>query len=362
MAKYKIKTKDCQLIVKIKISYREKLKKSEWDIYSRTYIRGLFRGQMKKKRVLEYTGPFGISLFERLKKPISKYDFFFIMEQIADLIQRLEKKNLPLESVVFDLHRVFINQTTKEIQFFYLPLEQNERTTNVGEFIESIIYTLIPMQGQDTEYLSRFVYFIKGLEPFDAMKIEKYILQEEQKVVNIVKRHNIGQSGYMTDKQKDYYEHYEDSYPDTEFMQQNTYLLNEGNEGTELLNDAEAWITEETGILQENNMETSFMNDSLKMHFPVLYRVSTDEQITVNKPVFRIGKDEHCSDCFIQNNNTVSRNHADVIIRDNRYFVMDLGSKNKTFLNEQELPAQQETEIFNGDCLRFSNEEFTFYI
>ena len=44
----------------------------------------------------------------------------------------------------------------------------------------------------------------------------------------------------------------------------------------------------------------------------------------------------------------------------NRYFVRDLNSKNKTFINGQAIPAQYECEIFDGNRLTLGNEEFIF--
>lgn len=44
-----------------------------------------------------------------------------------------------------------------------------------------------------------------------------------------------------------------------------------------------------------------------------------------------------------------------------RYFIIDLNSKNKTYVNGQAIPVQVETEIYDGCQIRLENEEFTFY-
>ena len=75
-------------------------------------------------------------------------------------------------------------------------------------------------------------------------KIEKYIFSEDRSVVNTIKRHNVGQSGFMTDKPQHYYEHYGSNKADEEA----TGLLAE-EEATGLLNGAD----EDTGLL--NNYE-----------------------------------------------------------------------------------------------------------
>ena len=63
---------------------------------------------------------------------------------------------------------------------------------------------------------------------------------------------------------------------------------------------------------------------------------------------------------FVTNNIAVSRSHADIITRGTLYFVMDLNSKNHTYINNQEIPIHCEVEIHDGDRLKLGNEEFVF--
>lgn len=354
MAKYKVKAKDCQLDVKVKLSMKEKLNEHHLDFFSGKYIRGMLRVRSKKKNHIEYYGPIGISLFNRLKKTISKYDFLFIMEQIIDTTQKLNLNSLIISNVIWDIHYVFINETTKELQFVYLPLQSDRREANVIGFIEQIIYAAKPMQESDVDYVSRFVYYINSLSAYDAEKIEKFILREDRSIVNTIKKHNVGQSGFMTDKQKYYYEHYANKNDGeaTDLLEVDdevTGLLNgEDNEATGLLNDDEA-----TGLLNES---------APQIHFASMYRLLTNETFSISKPVFRIGKERSYSDYFVANNNMVSRSHADIITRSGRYFIIDLNSKNRTFVNGIQIPAQQEFEIHNGDVIRLANEEFEFRV
>ena len=355
MAKYKAKTKECQLIVKAKLSSGEKINERELDFFTRKYIRGLLKAKMVKKfgfTSIEYTGPIGISLFERLKKPITKYDFLFIIEQIVDISQKVQLNSMSLNKVVWDIHNIFINETTREVQFIYLPLENIEKEADIIAVIDSVVYSAKPVQEQNSDYISRFVYFMKGLPKFDAEQIEKFILQEDRSVVNTIKKHYAGQSGFMTDKPKDYYEHYDCDDEKTGLLEEATGLLED--EATGLL------CEEETGLLVEEE-ETALLENDEQVHFPSLFRVLTEENISINKPVFRLGKEKSYADYFVSNNNAVSRSHADIITRGQRVFVIYLNSKNKTYINDQPIPVQQETEIFNGDRLRLANEEFIFY-
>jgi pSer/pThr/pTyr-binding forkhead associated (FHA) protein len=102
------------------------------------------------------------------------------------------------------------------------------------------------------------------------------------------------------------------------------------------------------------------MGGSRSVHYPALLRVLTNETISVNKPVFRLGKERSYVDYFVTNNNAVSRSHADIITRGRKYFVIDLNSKNHTYINDQIIAVHCETEIRNGDRLKLGNEEFIF--
>ena len=346
MAKYKVKTRDCQLIVGVRLSLKEKINVTQLDFFSNRYIRGLLKVKMIKKSHIEYYGPIGISLYERLKKPISKYDFLFIMEQVVDTVQKLNANSLIINNVIFDIKNVFINEITKELQFIYLPLENVQKETDIIGFMEQIIYASKPQQENDMEYVSRYVYFVKSLTKFDANKIEKYIQNEDRSVVNTIKRRNVGQSGYITDKPADYYNHYS----------------NKEDEATGLLEDEATGLLEDeaTGLLVEDEATGLLMEEQQTVHYASLYRLLTNEVISINKPVFRIGKERRYSDYFVANNDKVSRSHADIITRRGRYFIVDLNSKNGTYINDVPVPVQQEVEIHFGDRIRLANDEFEF--
>lgn len=93
---------------------------------------------------------------------------------------------------------------------------------------------------------------------------------------------------------------------------------------------------------------------------PYLIRMQTKEQILLDKPIFRIGKEKSYVDYFVGDNTAVSRSHANIITRDGRYFIEDTNSTNHTFVNGQMIVSNVETEIFEGAQIRLGNEEFEF--
>jgi len=393
--KFKTKAKECQLLVRVKASFGETIDEKDLDRFSRTYLRGFLRPRLVKKNVIEYTGPVGISLYERLKKPVSKREFLFIIEQIVVAIQKLYVNNMAINNMIMNIQQVYINEVTKEVQFVYIPMTKGQQEPNFVEFIESIAYSIKPSDEKDNDYVSRFIYFFRAMQPLDLNKIEAFVAKEDRSVVNTIKKQNAGQSGFMTDKPQDYYAHYNDKRgeeydPPTDRLNEMgavspidsmggvddpTGLLNEVDDPTGLLNeDNDDDLADATGLLGDGGSDAAGMMDSVceptgllnennaAVKFPTLYRVLTEETISVNKAVFRLGKERSYVDYFVTNNIAVSRSHADIITRGNKYFVKDLNSKNRTYINEQEIPVHIEVEIHNGDRLKLGNEEFVFNI
>lgn len=387
--KYKIKTKDCRLIVNAKTQSREAIDEKELDRFSRAYMRGFLKPKLLKKNLIEYSGPVAVTLNDRLKKPLTKREFLFIMEQIVVSAQKLQANQMPIYNLIMDSNYAFINDVTKELQLLYVPLVVPNPTSNIMMFIESIVYSTKPSEDKDTDFVSRFIYFVKSMKQFDINKIEEFIAKEDRSVVNTIKKHNAGQSGFMTNKQQHYYEHY-DNKNNEDDSDEATDILNEEDEATGLLDqsfeedEATGLLSqtyeedEATGLLSNDEDEaTGLLNDDsydeegtalldertvAVHHFPSLYRVLTEETISVNKPVFRLGKEKSYVDYFVTNNIAVSRSHADIITRGSKYFVKDLNSKNHTYINDEEICVMCEIEIKNEDRLRLGNEEFIFYV
>lgn len=382
--KFKAKAKDCQLLVKVKASFGETIDEKELECFSRIFLRGFLKPKPVKKNLIEYTGPVGISLYERLKKPVTKRDFLFILEQVVVAVQKLQADNMSMNNLVMNLQYVYINEVTKEVQFIYIPTTTDQQNMNLVEFIESIAYSVKPDDDKDNEFVSRFVYFFKAMKPFDINKVEAFVAREDRSVVNTIKKQNAGQSGFMTNKQQHYYEHYDkekdmgDGDEPTGLLSKNedddpTGLLVEDDDPTVLLvesedDDATGLLVDDgdeaTGLLKnfEDEAMGLLVENNANVHFPTLYRVLTEETISINKPVYRLGKERSYVDYFVTNNIAVSRSHADIITRGNKYFVKDLNSKNRTYVNNQELPIQMEVEIHDGDRLKLGNEEFIFNV
>ena len=434
MARIKSRIKDNKLYVRISVSWSETLNKGELESLSRKTIRGFFTPVTIKKHRAVYSGPMSISLRQYLRSPITDYDFLFLIEQIVDATRRFQKNTIPWDRVIWNPDSVFINRTTREVRFLYVPLEGVRQQSRIYEFLDDIVYSARMADGT-SHLVTDFAYFLHSLKNYDFDRIEAYIAKNNSSIVEMITRSG-GKSGFITDKQREYYKHYADSNDlgtdlladDSEtgllpgqgagqayqapFDDSATGLMDEYQQygtapqpdaadlETGLLDDRQSFRAApqpdaadlETGLLDDRqpfraapqpdaaDLETGLLHEEPAANFgyeefeertfalkgsravyPTLLRVRTGETILVNKPVFRLGKERSYVDYFVSSNDAVSRSHADIITRGQKYYIKDLNSTNRTYINNKPIVADCEMEIVNNDRIKLGNEEFVFH-
>ena len=108
--------------------------------------------------------------------------------------------------------------------------------------------------------------------------------------------------------------------------------------------------------------ETTVLNANANNNnaLPHLIRQKNNERISINKDIFRIGKERSFVDYFIGDNAAISRSHANIITRNNEYFVVDTNSTNHTYVNGEMIQSNGEVKLNHGDKVRLANDEFEF--
>ena len=329
MSKLKVSIKKSTVTAMMKAGRKERINENELSQLARIKPCGIMHVTKTKKDSVTYTCPANINLTDRLKKAVSKYDFFFMMEQIVIMVQDVYNNGLNVNSVRFNMDDVYINEMTKEMYFIYFPIVGGQESADIVGFIENIIYTMTPVINEDTNYISRFMYYVRSFHGFNGNAIEKYISREERAVVNVLK--NTAVTMQQTMQQQ--------------IMQQ---VMQGSMDGTTVLSD--------DGISVQQIQQMQPVN----YHFASLTRQVTGEKIELGKPSFVLGKNPEKSDYAVADNTNISRVHAVITTRNGRYYVMDQNSTNGTFINGRIIKAGQETEILPGDCLMLANEEFIF--
>lgn len=118
----------------------------------------------------------------------------------------------------------------------------------------------------------------------------------------------------------------------------------------------------ETTVLNTNIGETTVlsMTANVEKQSAYLIRLKSNEKILIDKPVFRIGKEKSYVDYFIGDNTAISRSHANIILRDGEYFIVDTNSTNHTYVNGRMIQSNVEIRLTNETKIRLSNEDFDF--
>lgn len=325
MSKLKVSIKKSTVTAMMKAGRKERINETELSQLARIKPCGIMHVTKTKKDSVTYTCPANINLTDRLKKAISKYDFFFMIEQIVIMVEDVYNNGLNVNSVRFNMDDVYINEMTKEMYFIYFPIVGGQESADIVGFIENIIYTMTPVINEDTNYISRFMYYVRSFHGFNGNAIEKYISREERAVVNVLKNKAVTMQ--------------------QQIMQQ---VMQGSMDGTTVLSD--------DGISVQQIQQMQPVN----YHFASLTRQVTGEKIELGKPSFVLGKNPEKSDYAVADNTNISRVHAVITMRNGRYYVMDQNSTNGTFINGRIIKAGQETEILPGDCLMLANEEFIF--
>lgn len=93
-----------------------------------------------------------------------------------------------------------------------------------------------------------------------------------------------------------------------------------------------------------------------------LIRRRTGERVRIDRDCFKIGYDWSTSDYAIGDNEAISTRHAQILTRNGRYYVMDMGSTNHTYVDRRMIRPREEMEIYSGTMLSFANEDFVFEI
>lgn len=369
MAKVKIKSKDGIIEVRSKLDKEEYINEREMQVLSTKIIRGIMRPTAETEKKLIYISPSGIKLSEYLRRGISLNDFFLVLAQSLEVVKSVGRNSFNISNLILDTDKVFVNEYTKELHFIYQPIVSVNAVCNIANFLFDIVYSVNLGLNDDYGCVNQLANYMRGLPVVSVMAMEKYILEAYPQVYHQIKRQNFGKSEYIGNGKEFYYRENVHSQgknqtaggvqaPVSAPIYPTPADADDGEDTSVLGLDDEAG---ETTLLDASD-ETTVLDEAPVKTFPYMIRKSNYDKIEINKPVFRIGKERSYVDCFVANNNAVSRLHADIITKNDRYFIKDNNSTNKTYVNGMPLQPMVEVEIHEGDEIVLANEPFEFHI
>lgn len=310
-------------------------------------VSGLMRFDVIRKRksfklVYDVTGYTTLKGF--LKNPLSKDLFARIIDGILSNIREISTVYLNANYVLMDLNRVMINPSTKKVYFVYIPIQSFDTGTDLKSMLKEMISLAIFPSNEDNSYVREFISILNEGINFSIFELEEFIKRiscpknsEMQNKVICPRCNNVIPVGINYCNQC--------GAKITVNRKKEAFMFNPANG--------------KSSAAEFDVMTPGEIHSASKAY---LVRKKTGEKIVIDKSGFMIGKDDRFSDYCIKGNTAVSRQHAEILVYNNRFFVVDKKSTNKTFLNDREVSPEKQIELFNGATLRFANEEFIFFI
>lgn len=407
MSKITIERKKDRIVIKNRLSYPEALNERVFNAISSGMFESFLPVAVKQKRkdtILECTIQNLTPLNIYFSGIVSRKMFLDFIARIVAAIKDCEKNMINANNIDLLADRIFIDPQSKKLRCIFWPVVNNERDTSPSAFLRQIPYDIVFNEHEGKEYINEYIDFFKGTNPFSINSFDRLINKllgknpvelsapsgamvysgelEQKKVIPDSKMVNVEFDPFSV-----WNEPPEEAPPkkDNDFI----YC---GNCGTQNRNGsnfcracgsrlsipsvstdgerekpeehAEEYIRDGTTVLGDGPGGTTVLgfDEPETPSYPYLIRMRTKEKIFVDKPSFRIGKEERYCDYFVRDNNAVSRSHADIITRGSRYFIIDRHSTNKTYVDGRVIPVEREVEIFSKTRLRLANEDFTFYV
>lgn len=90
-----------------------------------------------------------------------------------------------------------------------------------------------------------------------------------------------------------------------------------------------------------------------------LVKIERFEIATIDKPVFRIGRERSYVDLCVADL-VVSRSHCEIIHRDGHWYVRDCNSSNYTYVNGFRIPPNTDHCLSYGDEIMIANVRYRF--
>ncbi|MEG2813598.1 MAG: FHA domain-containing protein [Oscillospiraceae bacterium] len=425
MNKVKVIKRKKETYIIVKSKKTQQLNMREVEAISKQRIDGLVClavKQRKKTFKITYKITEFITLRQYLTNVLDKAHFASLLDDIFSIFTRLQTQYYNNKNVLLDQRYMMVNPKTKKVSFVYVPVQNFENSMTLKEFYLGLANNAVFSPAEDTSFMNEYIRILNDGVNFSSFDLNEFIMEltgkatvkpneircpkcktityktanfcplcgeilvqeivKKDAVYNPLKNINkppikkvqerpIQQRQPVQPRQQiqpvqpmqpmqpiqqvQQVQQVQPMQPiqQVQPMQQVQPKLSNTPQFPKALFETLNYDSGTTVLGKESE------NSSVSM--PYLVRKSVGETITINTKIFKLGKDTKTTDYCIMNNSAVSRNHANIIIDNHRFFVIDNNSTNKTFVNDQPIPANMQIEIFNNTKIRLANEDFVFY-
>ena len=354
MKKPKIITKDNKTFLRIETEKGESLGAREVEVISRG-ADGLFSITIVPKGKVfrlfyDITGY--ITLESYLKSGLRKQAFAELLEDIYNTLQSLNATFLKSNAILLSINRVFVSPGTKRVCFIFIPIQLYNTNVTLRSFYLDIVKSAVFSQGENLEYLDELTKILNRGINVSLFDLSEYIDKISGKSYIRSLKSRCKKCNAINNKDSFFCVSCGVSFKDVE------------KEST-VYDPLKAAAVVSMPRLKNPDFDSpvrvvSQSIDKMPVSLIKAYLIQkrTGQTYLIEKLSYKIGK-SGC-DCNIPDNPVISRLHAEIIQREGHFFLIDLFSTNKTFVNETSIPAKTEIELLSNFIIRFGNEEFKF--
>lgn len=265
------------------------------------------------------------SLTKYLQGNILVEDYFSVVRQILDTLIKVQNGGMQIQLSIQTMrvcNKKVLFQMTAEDSIYEL--------SNVKDFLKNLTFSCVFSGNQNFQKITSFMHFLDdGASSSSLGKIYEFFEErprvEVQKPIAEPEETGVLDGGFWE-----------------QFEQRQTV-----QPVRNIPEDAG-----ETGVL-----DPAYWGDAVQESAAILVNTKTKKVVSIAKDTFWIGKE--AVDLQI-NKDTISRKHAVITKRNGHYFIMDNNSTNKTYVDNHEIPAKGSVEIFDGNRIKFADEEYEF--
>lgn len=370
MIKFKIEQTGGKTLLVVQGQKGQQISQREYYAIKTGEIAGLVKAEASEKShivKISYDISGYIPLKNFLLNPLNKQSFAGILKSVLNNLKYLHSAFFNNQNILFDINTVMVNPATHAISFIYIPIPFFDSGTSLKDFLLSIIQNCSFVSGENTDYVKDYIRILNNGINFSVFDLEEYVnrlydksnsdssVRRCQKCgavvsleVNFCSSCGLKIGGIILDD-KGVYNPASNIKPPHGAVVQKPINYESVKDIYDFAN---------TGVDTCTYKHTPEPVNKTQM--PYLIRAKTQEKIVISSMMFRIGKDPFNNEYCIRDNTAISRGHAVIKCINQRWFVTDLNSTNKTYVNSAPIHPNMDVELFNNTEIRLANEIFIF--
>lgn len=329
--------------------------------------------QMNSEKYFKYNISSKVSIKQFVSEKVKMDQCIKLILSIVDIYCSCDAYMINTANLITEYQAIFVNVSTCEVYIICLPLLLREKATELPDLIKSILMRMTFVTNELMDYPARIINSINNKDSFDILSFIddlKSLLKEgtlkkvnDKQAMAPEKTDKIKKRGllfYLLSKRENISRDtikYSSNFAIPEIMKskqekvQNVMKSEKLNFGDTSSLDSE-YISGET-VLLENS-------DSCEKTLARFYitRISNGEEKMVTAGILRIGTEKSYVDFCLEGNPSISRSHADVLMRDNLCFIIDNNSTNHTYIDGVQVTSGEEYPINEKSEILLANEKF----